>query len=235
TMDALISVFARIEPQQNFRPGTDEPEDRATADVCVRAIDVIEDEVQIRLWRQVLAVWVGLTGIGWLETGYDPSPIHGTRFLQDDQCMQCGATQKPGQDACEACGGPLQPATDENGAPVGSQVPVGKMYVDVANVFEMFYDYSVPLWHLQRRYIREKAVGLEEAKERWPDIADQITANATENGPQYMLDLPQTAPPIDENQTGRLTATTRGQNNKVTEKWLWQMPNATYPNGLLAI
>src|SRR5262245_23265805 len=59
TMDALISVFARIEPQQNFRPGTDEPEDRATADVCVRAIDVIEDEVQIRLWRQVLAVWVG--------------------------------------------------------------------------------------------------------------------------------------------------------------------------------
>src|SRR5262245_52935302 len=72
TMDALISVFARIEPTLNFRPGApDEPEDRATADVAVRAIGVVEDEVRIRQVRQTLAKWVGLTGMAWLETGYE--------------------------------------------------------------------------------------------------------------------------------------------------------------------
>src|SRR5262245_63287620 len=72
TMDALISVFARIEPTLNFRPGSpDEPEDRATADVAVRAIGVVEDEVRIRQVRQTLAKWVGLTGMAWLETGYE--------------------------------------------------------------------------------------------------------------------------------------------------------------------
>ena len=217
TMDALISVFARIEPQLNFRPGSpDEPGDRAAADVAVRAIDVVEDEVKLRIWRQILAVWVGLTGQAWLETGYDPSPRFGTRFMQ--------STDEMGQ-----------PAVDELGQPVGEQVPIGRMYVDVATKFEMFYDYSVPVWSLQRGYIREKAVDVDESKERWPLIADQITANVTESGPMYMASLPLTGPPIDENQTGRLSASTQGQNTKVTERWYWQLPDATYPDGLLAI
>jgi ribosomal protein L32 len=233
-MDALISVFARIEPQLNFRPGSDEPEDRAAVDVSRRAIDVIEDEVDIRVWRQILATWVGFTGIGWLETGYDPSPQWGTKFMQTMECPMCGYSSLDEQ-VCPDCGSPTQPSMDETGQPQGQQVPIGKMYVDVPNIFEMYYDYSVPLWKLQRRYIREKAVEVDEAKERWPEIADQITPNATDGGSTYVLDLPLTGPPIDENQTGRLTGTGRGQNTKVTEKWMWELPSATYPDGLLAI
>lgn len=238
TMDALISVFARIEPQLNFRPGAvDEPEDRAAADVAARAIDVIEDEVKIRLWRQILATWVGLTGMAWLETGYDPSPQHGTRFLQSDQCATCGAVQAPGQDMCQECGAPtLQPAVDPTtGDPQGEQVPIGKMFVDVCTLFEMFFDPSVPVWSLQRAYIREKSVPVDESKERWPNYADQITANVSESGPAYMEQLPLAGPAIDENQTGRFALSVRGTNTRVTEKWYWQLPNETYPDGLLAI
>jgi hypothetical protein len=236
TLDALISVFARIEPQLNFRPGSaDEPDDRAAADVAVRAIDVIEDEVKLRIWRQILAVWVGLTGMAWLETGYDPSPRFGTRFMQSNQCPACGAVQA-GPAPCEACGAPeMQPAVDAMGQPIGDQVPVGRLYVDVATIFEMFFDPSVPVWEQQRAYIREKAVPVDESKERWPQIADQITANVTESGPMYMANLPLAGPPIDENQTGRFMGSTSGQNTKVTERWYWQLPDKTYPDGLLAI
>src|SRR5882724_11842408 len=96
TMDAVMSVFARVEPQLNFRPGSDdEPDDRAAADVSVRAIDVVEDEVKIRLARQMLAVWVGLTGIAWLETGYDNDPIHGMTTIDVLACPQCEYTEPP--------------------------------------------------------------------------------------------------------------------------------------------
>jgi hypothetical protein len=217
TMDALISVFARIEPQLNFRPGApDEPDDRAAADVAVRAIDVVEDEVKLRITRQILAVWVGLTGMAWLETGYDPSIVHGT--VSQPQMDELG-----------------QPVLDELGQPVVEQVPVGRMYTKVRTLFQMFFDPSVPVWSEQRAYICEDAVSVDESKERWPQIADQIQPNVTETGPNYMMQLATAGPPIDENQTGRFGVTGQGQNTKVTERWYWQLPNATYPDGLLAI
>ena len=90
TMAAVISVLARIEPTLNFRPGTDDPEDRATADVAIRAIQVIEDEVSLRVARQSLATHVGLEGGAWIETGYDADPVHGMTLMPDEQCSACG-------------------------------------------------------------------------------------------------------------------------------------------------
>ena len=240
TMDALISVFARVEPTLNFRPGSpDEPDDRATSDVAIRAIQVVEDEVDLRINRQILATWIGLTGEAWLETGYDPDPIYGTRTLQHEQCPACGAVQPPGAPQCTACGTPgLIPATDETGAPVGELVPIGKMYVDVANIFEMFYDHSEADWGKQRAYLREKSVSEERAKARWPHLADVIKANVIADGESWYADsLAVVGPQIEEAQVGRLAqaGAARPMNTRVTEQWFWQLPDATYPEGLLAV
>jgi hypothetical protein len=237
TMDALISVFARIEPQLNFRPGLpDEPDDRASADVAVRAMNVVEDEVNIRLWRQVLATWVGLSGMAWLETGYDPSPQWGTRFIPSQQCPMCGQVQQA-QPPCQTCGNEMmEPAEDPmTGEPIGETYPIGRMYVDVVPLFEMFFDASIPVWSRQREWLREKSVTVEDSKARWPSIADKIQPNVTETTPAYAEQLPMTGPPIDENQTGRLGLSMRGQNTRVTERWYWSLPDATYPDGLLAV
>lgn len=238
TLNAVISVFARIEPTLNFRPGSDEEaEDRAAADVAARAVEVVEDEVNIRIVRQHLATWVGMTGNGWLETGYDPSPIHGTKLIQHDQCPMCGVTQYPSEMAmCETCGVPMQPAVDEMGEPIGEQVPIGKMYTDVASIFEMYFDASVPVWQQQRACLREKSLSVDESRERWPNIADKITANVTPDA-WYADVLPTLGPQIDENQTGRVAqvAAAKPQNTRVTEQWYWQLPTATYPEGLLAV
>lgn len=232
TMDAVVSVFARIEPQLNFRPGSpDEPQDRAAADVSIRAIQVVEDEVEIRIQRQFLAAWVGYVGGAFLETGYDPDPAHGLRTIPVDQCPGCSQTQPQGAPMCESCGqwGPMTPQT--------MQVPRGKMYTDVVPLFEAFFDPSIPNWTRHKRFLREKAISVEEAKERWPQIADQITANVSGTADEhYMTALATQGAPLDERSTGRRDhATAPLLNNRCTERWYWQLPNATYPDGLLAI
>jgi len=238
TMNAVISVFARIEPTLNFRPGSaDEPEDRASADVAIRAIQVVEDEVKIRVVRQLLATWVGLTSMAWLETGYDPSPIHGTVFMQYDQCVACGYTEPPTGGPCPDCGNPMQPAVDPmSGEPVGEQVPIGKMYTDVATLFEMYFDPTIAEWPKQRACLREKALSVDDSKARWPQLKDVIKANVmTDNW--YSESLPLVAPNIEENQAQRVAVgnTGRPRNTQVTEQWYSQLPDETYPDGLLAV
>lgn len=241
-MDAVIAVFARVEPSLNFRPGNpDEPEDRATADVAARAIQVIEDETKVRFNRQILAGWVGHTGGAWLESGYDPDPIHGMRTLEVDKCQSCGAMQAPSApptepmmdmpaaSPCEACGGPTAPASE--------QVPIGKQYVDVVSIFEMYFDPSVADWTKQRAYLREKSVSLDEAKGRWPALADSLSPNVMSGNDEWYTDaLATLGPAVDENGGPRIgTGGGRMVNTRVTEQWYWQMPDATYPEGLLAI
>lgn len=238
TLNAVISVLARIEPTLNFRPGADdEPGDRAAADVAIRAIQVIEDEVEIRVVRQFLAVWVGMAGTAWLETGYDPSPIHGTVLVQHEMCPSCGAVQPPSEmRMCQTCGAAgLEPAVDEAGEPIGEQAPVGRMYTDVATIFEMYFDASVQEWAKQRACLREKSISVDEAKQRWPNIADNIAANVMPES-WYNDALPQLAPQIEENQTGRiLQGGARLRNTRVTEQYYSQLPDETYPEGLLAV
>lgn len=220
TMDALIAIFARVEPVLNYRPGSpEEAADRAAADVAQRAIQVVEDEVEIRLNRQILAMWVGLTGQAWLETGYDPDPIHGTEA-------------RPVLDEMG------QPLLDATGQPVTEEVPIGKLYVDVCSLFEMIFDCSITDWSKQRAYLREKSVSEAEAKARWPNLREVIKPNVMAEGDSWYGDsLAVLGPQIEENQSGRLAqaGATRPLNTRVTEQWYWQLPDADYPDGLLAV
>ena len=241
TMDAVMSVLARIEPLLTFGPGTDEAEDRAAADVAGRVIEVVEEEVGLRVQRQSLATWNGLTGGAWLETGYDPDPIHGMVPVPLEQCVQCQATQLPDQNKqCPQCGGQLfSPAVDETGAPLTQDFPRGKMYVDVVSLFELLFDLSITNWQKQRAVLRVKGVPLAEAKARWPNLAENLHVDSTSSeGQLYSESLPSLAGHIDD------TATTRPlgmgqwktlQRSQVTEEWYSQLPDSTYPEGLLAI
>ena len=243
TLDAIISVLGRVEPTLNYAPATDEPEDRATADVAGRVIEVCEDEVAIRVNRQYLATVVALTGGGWIETGYDPDPIHGMRLLQHEQCVQCGAVQPTDQaQQCQACQGRLlMPAVDlATGEKIGEQVPIGKMYVDVVPLFEMFYDLSEPMWNKHRQCCRKKAVGVDEAKQRWTHLVDKIHPNVMGGEAEFYGHSLATLGPNMEGTSSSRSAwnTGAGQqltNTQVTEEWFYSLPDETYPQGLLAV
>lgn len=243
SMDAVISVFARIEPRLNFAPGNpEEPEDRAAADVATRAIQVIEAETNLRVNRQMLAAWVGMAGGAWLETGYDPDTMHGTRELQVEQCSgpRCGIMRAPALHVeppvppalpCDVCGAPVFAKTET--------VPIGKMYVDVVSLFEMFFDPSITDWSKQRAVIREQTSSKDEAEARWPDFKEKIVTDVVGSGgvsEWYAGALTTIGPELDASTTARMMRQGQGPlQNRVTEQWYWQLPDATYPKGLLAI
>ena len=164
----------------------------------------------------MLAAWVGFTGGAFLETGYDPDPQHGMRPVQMEQCGHCGAQQAPGLSLCEACG-----YTDTL-EPITLTVPIGKMFTEVAPLFEMYFDPSITDWAQHRRVLREKCAPVDDAKARWPQIADQISANVAGSAEEhYMSALSVQGPALDERGTGRRDMAPVGllTNNRVTERW----------------
>lgn len=239
TMDAVMSVFGRIEPKLFYSPGNpDEPEDRAAADVANRVIEVVEKEVNIRMNRQSLATWVGLTGGAFLETGYDPDPVHGTREMAVDVCQGvteagsvCGHVQASGAPMCEGCGmvGMLKPSMQ--------QVPVGKMFVQVRPLFECYFDPSVTDWSKHKRFLTEEAGAVEDAEAMWPEFKGQFVPNVVGTAEEwYMASLATQGPALDDRGTGRRDQFAPSLiNNKITTRRYWQLPDATYPQGLLAI
>ena len=239
TMDAFISVLARVEPVLKFPPATDDPDDQATSDTSERVMEVIEQEVNIREVRQSLAVWNGLCGGAWLEAGYDPDPVHGMTFLQDAQCNDCELQQQPSNQECEACGGATAPALGSDGKPAGAKVPVGRMYLEVVSPFEMAFDPAISPWSRHRDYIRFKSMDVDECKRRWKDVAEKISADSTSVAQEFLGDGLATLPSNLDDSGGVYGLTSsmfvRRPNSRTIEKWYWCLPDDEFPEGLLAV
>ena len=239
TMNAFTSTLSRIEPTIIFRPATEEAEDRAAAEVADRILEVCNEECSTRIIRQVLAQWCGYTGGAWIETGYDPSPEHGTRLLQDDTCTACGTTATPTETgACALCDGPTTPAVDEAGAPVGRDVPIGKMYQDIATVFEMYFDAGAgDTWKQGvREYLRKKSIDPAQATRRWGAAAEGVSGDlGLSVGEAYQDQLPMLAGYQPETGPGAGQLANRGASGRLSEMYYWALPTTDYPQGVLGV
>ena len=251
-MNAHISMLARFEPSLTFAPGSHDAEDRAAADVASRAIEVIQDEVDMTTHRQALAKWVGLTGGAWRETGYDPDPVYGTVDVPMNVCPRCQAQEPiqpmmPTPPAVDALGNaPLDPMVAGGPLCADCQVPMaeqlvampkGRMYVDECSVFEMFFDPSITTWSKQRAYLRQKAVDTEVSKARWKHALDPETIRADSMGGtnQYAETLPTLGPNLTGTPRQMLGVAARPTNTKTTENYYYELPSEDYPEGVLAV
>ena len=241
-MNAFCATLARIEPTLLFRPATDEPEDRATAEVAQRVIEVCEDETDVRNVRQELAQWVGYTGGAWLESNYDPSPEHGMRLVQHDTCQNpdCGATSPPTTEGtCARCGSPTVPAVDAGGAPIGHEVPIGRMETNVATIFEMYFDAAQANWKTGvREYIRKKSSDEATLTRRWG--ADAVAGLSGDlgltMGENYQDQLPTLAGYAPETGPGAgLLNRTGSSSGRISEMYYWALPTEDYPAGVVAV
>ena len=239
-MKTFTSMLARFEPALTFRPATDEPEDRATADVASRALDVVQDECQMTVIRQLLGEWVGMTGGAWLETGWDVSMTHGVVNLPMEGCLTCGSTQPVAPAArCQqpGCGGPTMERPG-----VTQPMPRGKLFVEVRSLFEMIFDLHVTDPTKHRILICQKSFDVDDAKARWTGRVDPERIHADSVGSNTSLtqdSLAVMTPALGDLHLGsaRVMWQTQGPatNTRVTETWYWELPSEEYPEGLLAI
>ena len=235
-MNAFCATLARIEPTLTFRPATDDPEDRATAEVAHRAIEVCEDECDVRNVRQELSAVGGLHGRRVARERVRSSPEHGMRLVQDDACPACGATGPPsGTGTCAACGGPTVPAVDEAGQPVGHDEPIGRMYTEVCTIFEMYFDAAHTNWKTGvREYGRKKSSDRVTLERRWgKDAVEGVTSDTGLTvGEAYQDQLPTLAgyqPEIGPgagllSRTGLLT-------QRISEFYYWALPTRRLSRG----
>lgn len=239
TMKTFASLLARFEPSLHYRPATQEPEDQATADVSSRVIEVVEDEVQITPIRQILAEWVTHTGGAWLESGYDPDPRYGTVPVPMQVCPECGP-QGPIDPSMasisDLIGGPPCPECGIAMAEQDVQMPRGRQFTEVVSLFEMLFDPMVTDPTKHRTLIRLKSYDVDEARQRWDAYKDQIQADSIGSTRLSADALTQITPNVDDGPMSRWYQQGYAQPpNRVTEYWYWQLPDATYPDGLLAI
>jgi hypothetical protein len=236
-MKTFTSMLARYEPALTFRPATDDPEDRATADVASRVTEAIEAQVQMPLIRQLLGEWVGWTGGAWLETGWDASLTHGVVNLPMEICTLCGSTQVVARDpVCQqpGCGGPTQDVTEI------TAVPKGKIFVEVRSLFEMLFDPFTTDPTKHRILIRQTTLDEDNAKARWKDFAEAIRADSVAAHTNLSQDsLAVVTPGLGDLQMGSVRALWQHggstANTRVTETWYWELPSEAYPDGILAI
>ena len=237
TMKTFTSMLARFDPSLTFRPATDDPDDRATADVSSRGIEVYSAQVQMTLLRQLLSEWVGWTGGAWLESGWDASLMHGTVNLPMEICTLCGSTQPVAKEpVCKQPegGGPTQDVTEI------TQAPKGKPFVEVRSLFEMIFDPYVSDPTKHRALFKESTLDEDDAKERWSDFEADIRADTLSSTTQATQDsLAVMTPALGDLQQGSTRvlwqAGTGAASHRVTETWYWELPCKAYPDGILAI
>lgn len=149
-IDGIAGLLNQSEPALQYAPGSDDEDDRATADVCEDALPVLREECGYdRGDRERLNRLSVLTNAAAYTVYFDPDPRHGTEDVELFQCQACAADGLLPADiaaaeyACPACGAPeemiglsLRPDATPNTKPLAK----GKVCGDIAPSFE----FSVP-------------------------------------------------------------------------------------------
>jgi hypothetical protein len=180
----------------NYLPARgDDEADKAIAEIGERIRDVMYEEAGIddEAIAQTLGAWVGTCGNGFLIPYYDLDAKHGTASVSMQSCAQCGKQLSPQdiQDSggqCPDCQGiAFQPAQDDAGNPVTQDFAVGRFRTDVCSPFEIRWDHRITAYSEHKRFTRMRMWDLDFAKEKYKDVANQITADHENDLGQFYL------------------------------------------------
>lgn len=177
----MKSVFMQSDPQSIYSPATGSPEDISSARAAEDIERYIEREVGQSALESIAANWTTFTGNAFIIDGYDNSPRHGTRFVQDSMCLFC-AKHIPAEEAeenCPSCGNPVLGALDGDGQPIGKEVPIGALVSEIASPFEIHLDMTSQTIDNSPYVIRSATYPVEVLQDMFPDFKDKIKAEST--------------------------------------------------------
>ena len=175
--DMMKSVFMQSDPQSVFTPASADFADIAAARAAQDISKYIELEVDQSKLESIVATWVVLTGNAFVINGYDKDEKHGTKFVSDMACMDCvrHIPAEYAEQGCPHCGGQhLIEARDENGAPLGQNVPIGRLFSEVASPFEMHFDMTAGNLDNSPYVYRARTYPIDLLKDMFPEQADKI-------------------------------------------------------------
>lgn len=106
-VDDNVSALTRTPPELSWLPVDDDPKSIAAADVADRIDELIVEETGRFRGARLKAGWAVITGDVFVESGIDKSPEHGTVFVPQQECADCGmiGSNREMADTCPKCGG----------------------------------------------------------------------------------------------------------------------------------
>lgn len=239
--DFMKSVFLQSDPQSIFTPASAEPEDLAAANSAKDITKCIELEVGQSELESLLATWISLTGNGFVIDGYDNDATHGTKFIPDMMCLSC-AKHIPAEDAgsgCPYCRSPnIMEAKDGDGVTIGKEVPIGRMFSEVAGPFELHMDLVAQTLEQSPYVYRARTYPLEMLKDMFPEHAKKFKTDdaGIDSGMFYQTALAyitngtSTSPGNYAGSVGSIDNVPRG-----TLYHLWVRPTKNLPEGAEAM
>jgi len=231
------------------QPGTDNPDDIATAEACDRFDDVIYEEVDMRNVQRLAATWLVGTGNVFIIPYYDYSPEWGVKDVDFLQCPVCGfeapdgdesvlaaaqtvAQQAPEMEAFAPCPQCLAQGQLNPLAPFVKQMPIGKLVNDVCSSFEILFDNNIPYGQKRYWFFRKRRYPIEKVKELFPDFKDKIKEGMSEPKGTSTVDFLEALSYAD---TTLAAAGGEQPKKMVTVVEYRELPCPKYPDGLLVI
>lgn len=235
-LDSIDAPLSRLEPALNVMPGSDKDDDRMTADLAIKVLDYIGQQVELDRVKGELSKILVTCNNGYLHAGLDPTG-GGVIRVPQWQCATCGkaypATEaEDNQGKCPADGTPLVPSKSES-----DTVNEGALFLEATTPFETWLDYAIPRMEDQPIVMIRRLRSRTGAQAMFPDFAAEIeklpTATSTSDiGMTFLQSLIRLAPGGSPTLGGiGFGAPIRWQ-DCILDDLLYVKPNAEFPDGL---
>lgn len=219
----------------NYLPSRgDNPDDKAIAEISTAIREVIYEEADVDSWLSQLAGWFTLTGNAFLIPHYDQNDDFGTTSHPLQVCKDCDTESSPSDiikagGKCPNCGGKNFKDSDNS-----QSFPIGRFATDVCSPFEIRLDHRIIRMDEHRRFTRMRMWDLDYAKEKYKEIANQITADHENDLGQFYLNALAHVTSAFGLTGGFVGGATNPTGPKTVVYEHYELPDEYYPQGLFA-
>jgi hypothetical protein len=157
-VELLVNMLTARRPRLNIIPGSSEPEDRQSAIACERLLSYLWDQLEVDEHLDEVIVMMAVTGRAFLKLGWDKQAGE-ILELPDYDSLPENVVPGPGMEI-----------------PMLEQ-PIGEITLDFVSPFNMHVDPSATRLKKARWAGHEQYMHIEEARQRWPEMAEKIGAD----------------------------------------------------------
>ena len=236
----LVSALLNYDPRITYAPQTGNADDLRSSVGANGIIKSIENEINWQKVRAEAFPWLVLTGNVFVVFGYDPEggrtiPIKKMHCVNSMYGGECDYTEDvPAEEPeegmycpqCKKSGvkSPMLEEQDENGATLETLQPQGCMTAEVINPFELFFDYSLPLFEQNNLVVRIHSKSVQWVKDKWGIKDVPVNLRRRELNARFRTGLHNAAPTGEEAPVDQVD---------VVEAWC--KPCRKYPNGFYMV
>lgn len=189
-VNAIHAGLCRVDPMLAFRPGSDKDQDRLTAELADMVLQHLDRVTHAPDLRLRLSKAVCLYSNAYTVTGFDPDsgPMQWVANWTCPNHPDVSMAPDAARDAGGVCPEDQQPLVEDSSK--GQSVARGALYRELATLFELWVDPTIPLMRDQPKANFRRMRSLEWVAGRWPELKEELKGGSPQDvGMTYLQSL----------------------------------------------